>query len=177
MTPVKYPVALRLLHWVMALIILGMIAVGWYMAGLPKEAPNKLFFYPWHKSFGVLILLLVMVRLAIRLRSQVPELPVALAAWEKRLAWFSHRLFYVLMILVPLAGYTMSCAGGHPVNFFGTELPALVPENEPLAEFAHMAHAVLAFTLLGVMVLHVAGTIKHRWVDRDPSKDVLSRML
>lgn len=177
MTPHKYPAALRALHWLIALLILGLIAVGWYMAGLPDDAPGKFAFYPWHKSFGVLILLLVTLRLTIRWRSLIPELPAALSRFEAGAARWSHRLLYLLMFLVPLSGYTMSSAGGHPINFFGLEFAGLIPKNKPLAEFAHEAHEILAFTLLGLVLVHAAAAIKHRVVDRARGGDVLERML
>ncbi len=177
MTPHRYPPVMRALHWLMALIVFCMVAVGWYMAGIPDEAPDKFALYPWHKSFGVLVLLLVTLRLLVRLRSRIPELPAALSRFERRAAWWSHRLLYVLLFAVPLSGYTMTSAGGHPINFFGAEFAGLIPKNEVLAELAHEVHAILAFTLLGLALVHAAAAIKHRIVDRARGGDVLERML
>lgn len=162
----KYPYALRMLHWLMAAILLGLIAVGWYMAELPKEDPSKFMFYGWHKSFGVLALLLIVLRIAIRLRSSVPPLPEALGAMVNRLSHAGHKLLYLLMALVPLSGYTLSVAGGHEVKMFGIPIPALLPKNEELGELAEELHELLPYLLLAVIVVHVAGVVWHRVVDK-----------
>ncbi len=176
--PSKYPVSMRILHWLMALAIFGLIGSGWYMAGLPDEAANKYDLYPLHKSFGALIIMLFALRLALRLSSQIPELPLALANWEVKLSHLTHGLIYGLMLAVPVSGYVMSGAyeHGHGIDFFWTKLPDLVPKNETLFQAAHAAHDVLPYLLLGVLSLHIAGAIKHRWFD-PAGADVLPRML
>lgn len=176
----KYPLPIRLLHWTMALIIAGLLWAGLTMVSMDDAVPAKFeHFYPWHKSFGMLILMLVLVRLAIRARSMLPALPQALAAWEIRTAKAAHGLLYALMVLVPLAGYSMSSSytQSDGVFFFGVNLPELLPKNDDRFEVFRSIHKVLAFVLLGVVVLHALGALKHRFVDRDRSKDVLSRMV
>lgn len=173
----KYPVSMRVLHWLISLLILTLIGVGWYMAELPKEDPNKYALYPWHKSFGMLVLMLVSLRLVNRLRSQVPPMPSVLASWELGLAKVTHCVLYLFMFAVPLSGYTMSSAGGYDINFFGTTLPALIAKNETIGGIAHEAHEILGFALLGLVALHAAGAIKHRLFDKDKGGDVLGRML
>src|SRR5512136_702699 len=118
----KYPVAMRVLHWLMATIIVGMVCVGWTMVSMDDKVPAKFeLLYPWHKSFGMLILLLVIVRIATRLRSSIPPEPEALAAWEKGLSKVAHVALYVLMIAVPCMGYSMSSTytESDGVFFFG----------------------------------------------------------
>ena len=177
--PVKYPLALRILHWSMALIILGMICAGWTMVSLDDRVPAKFeLFYPWHKSFGMLILMLVLVRLATRLRAATPSLPEGLAAWEARAAKIGHIALYTLMILVPLMGYSMSSSftQSDGVFFFGVNLPELLPKNDARFAVFKALHRYLAYTLLTLVVLHVAGALKHRFLDKDRANDVLSRM-
>ncbi len=176
----KYPLAMRILHWSMAVIILGLIAAGWSMVSPDGgKTPSKFdFLYPWHKSFGVLILLLVLVRLVTRWRSRLPELPAGLAPWEVRAAKIGHTAMYVLMIVVPCMGYSMSSSftQSDGVFFFGINLPELLPKNDARFEIFQALHRYLAYTLFGLVLLHIAGALKHRFLDKDRSRDVLSRM-
>ena len=177
--PLKYPRALRILHWSMALIILGMIGVGLTMVSLDDRVPAKFdLLYPWHKSFGMLILILVLVRLTTRLRASTPPLPEGLAAWEARAAKLGHIALYVLMVLVPCMGYAMSSSytQSDGVFFFGVNLPELLPKNDARFAVFQALHRYMAYTLLTLVVLHVAGALKHRFLDKDPANDVLSRM-
>jgi cytochrome b561 len=175
----KYPLPLRLIHWTMAVIILGMVWVGWKMVSLPENAPIDL--YPWHKSFGLLALLLVIVRLTTRLRLSpaIPALPAGLAPWEKKLSKAAHVALYTLMIVVPCMGYAMSSSytQSDGVTFFGIPVPELLPKNDARFEVFQALHRWLAYTLLALVVLHVAGALKHRLIDRDRANDVLSKMI
>lgn len=172
----KYNLSLRLLHWLMAVLAIGLIASGWYMESLPREATDKFALYPWHKSFGVTLFLLLIVRVIIRFTSKIPATPAKLAPWEKLLTSAAHFLLYALMLLVPLSGIIMSDAGGHSVNFFFTSFD-IMATDKPLAGQARGLHGILPYLLLGVVVLHIAGALKHRFFDKDPEVDVLKRML
>jgi cytochrome b561 len=175
----KYPLTIRILHWSMAVIILGMIAAGWSMVSPDGQTPSKFdFLYPWHKSFGMLILLLVLVRLATRLRGAIPALPGGLAPWEARAAKIGHVALYALMIIVPCMGYSMSSSftQSDGVFFFGVNLPELLPKNDARFAVFQALHRYLAYTLLALVVVHVAGALKHRFLDSDRGNDVLSRM-
>lgn len=181
----KYPLSMRILHWTRALIILGLIWSGWYMTGLPEETtPMETFgfFYDNHKQFGVLVWLLAVVHLTIRWRNRaiLPETPAALTGWEKALSHLVHRLIIGLTLLVPLLGYSMSSSftqsDGVPFFFFGL-LPELLPKNDEAFEVFGELHEYGAYILLGLIVLHVAGAIKHRLADKGGETDVLPRML
>jgi cytochrome b561 len=170
------------LHWMMAVIILALIFIGIYMADLPTDtAEQKQYafkFFNLHKSFGVLALILIVVRLIWMRISPAPELPSAFAPKEKMLVKVLQGVLYLLMVLVPLSGYLMSNAGGYPINFFGLgELPALVGESKSLGGFAHEMHEILGWGLLIVIGLHMAGAIKHRLKDKGGETDILKRML
>ena len=178
----SYGTLSKTLHWVMAAIIITLIAVGIYMAGLPKEtAEQKQYafqFYGLHKSFGVVILMLIVVRLVWIRISPPPALPAVFDAKEQKVVKLLQAFLYILMILVPLSGYIMSNAGGHPINFFGLgELPALVGKSKQLGGIAHEAHGIMGFAMLALIVLHVAGAIKHRLKDKGGESDILKRML
>ncbi|BAR60799.1 cytochrome b561 [Bradyrhizobium diazoefficiens] len=104
----KYPAALRILHWVRALLTLGLIAAGWMMTVLADTVTEKFtLLYPWHKSFGVLVFLIVLAQLAIRAMSRLPG-PAPLPAQERLLSQAVHVAMYALLLLVPLMGYAMS---------------------------------------------------------------------
>ena len=172
----------KALHWLMAAIILTLIFVGIYMAGLPKEtAEEKQYafqFYGLHKSFGVIALGLIVLRLVWMRISPAPALPSAFARKERVVVKALQGLLYLLMIVVPLSGYIMSNAGGHPIHFFGLgELPALVGESKALGGFAHEMHEIMGWAILVLVVLHMAGAIKHRLKDKGGETDILKRML
>ncbi|WP_251358137.1 cytochrome b [Kangiella sp. TOML190] len=173
----KYSLTMRILHWFMALLVLGLICTGWYMEGIPRDAPDKFALYPWHKSFGLTLFLLLIVRLLVRFTSNKPTLPQALPAWEKTLSKVGHFLLYALMLMVPLSGIIMSdMGGGGKLNFFFTTFDIL-ESNKEVAGKARGAHGVLPYVLLGIVVLHILGALKHRFIDKDPEVDVLKRML
>ena len=176
----KYSLPMRILHWAMAAIILCMVSVGRTMVSLDDHVPAKFtLLYPWHKSFGMLVLLLVFVRLAIRARSSVLPLPTTLAPWETAAARAAKVALYALMIIVPCMGYAMSSSytKSDGVFFFGTMLPELLPKNDSRFEVFRLLHRVLAYTLLTLSFIHAIGALKHRFLDRDKRNDVLSRMI
>ncbi len=179
----KYPVSMRILHWLRAIIILGLIWSGWAMTGFPETTPMETFdlFYSNHKQFGVLVWLLAVVHLVIRWRSRavLPQTPKGLAGWEKLLSHATHRLIMLLTFLVPLLGYSMSSSftqsDGVPFFFFG-HLPELLPKNDDAFAVFDALHKYSAYVLLGLVALHVAGALKHRFLDRGGATDVLPRM-
>jgi cytochrome b561 len=172
---------MRWLHWLRAAVVIGNLAVGLVMVNLPDDLPAKFdVLYPNHKQFGLLALLLALTQLLLRTRGRVPELPTSLAAWERSMSKFAHRAMYVLLIVVPLMGYSMSStftqSDGVPFFFFG-QLPELLPKNDRWFEVFQLLHRILAYALLALLVLHVAGALKHRFMDKDADADVLRRML
>lgn len=176
----KYPLALRLLHWARALLIFGQLWMGWTMVRLSDDLPAKFdWYYPTHKEFGVLTFLLVVVQLAIRSRTTLPASPDGLANWEKKCSKAAHYLLYGLVIVVPLMGYSMSSTytQSDGVPFFFTHLPELLPKNDNWFKVFQWLHKTLAYTLLLLVVLHILGALKHRFLDADRRNDVLRRML
>lgn len=176
----KYPVSMRVMHWLMAILILGQIAVGWYMTPY-NEAREPLVseLYWWHKSFGLLAFLFIFVRLTNRLRHTPPELPTSLPTFDRKLAHFVHRAAYFMIVMLPITGYTLSSTYEYSdgITFFGLPIPEVFPDSERVFEAADWLHGILAYTLLVVVVIHIAGALKHRYFDSNPQNDVLSRML
>jgi len=168
-----YGSAARLLHWSVALLIIGLFFMGLWMEELPK-GDFKGQVYGLHKSVGVLVTLLVAARLAWRAGNPAPLAPNTTTAIQQALAVWAHRLLYVLMIAVPVAGVLMSQTAGRAVSFFGWfDLPTLMGKNEPLHEALQGAHALLAFLMMAVVVFHIGAAIWHHAVLKD---DVLRRM-
>ena len=175
----RYPSSMRILHWLMAAIIIALLAAGITMVRLDDQVPAKFqLLFPWHKSFGLLAFILVIVRMWIRGRSRVPALPSGISGWERRAVRAGTVLFYALMIFVPCMGYALSSTYTQSDGefFFGVNLPELLPKNDAQYEVFWLLHRIGAFVLLGLLVLHIAGALKHRFFDRNRANDVLSRM-
>ena len=175
----RYPLSMRILHWLMAAIIIVLLVAGITMVRLDDQVPAKFqVLFPWHKSFGLLAFILVVIRLWVRARSRVPALPDGISGWERRAVRAGSFLFYALMIFVPCMGYALSSTYTQSDGefFFGVNLPELLPKNDAQYEVFWLLHRIGAFVLLGLLVLHILGALKHRFLDRNRANDVLSRM-
>jgi cytochrome b561 len=150
----------------MAFIILALILVGLYMGTLPY-GPFKLEIYALHKSFGILILWLVGLRIVWKLFSVKIEPHANHQWWERALAKLTHIFLYIAMIGMPLSGWLMSSAGEYPVPFFGLQMPDLVDKNKELAGLMRNTHEILAYMLIVAVGLHAAGALKHHFIDKD----------
>lgn len=160
------------LHWTIALLIVANVIGALVAEGADKATAAAIM--SLHKSNGLTILVLSLVRLAWRLAHGFPPFPPTTAAWDAFLARANHVVFYVMMIVVPLAGWTMASAGPRPLEWFGLFDWPKLPVDKATGEIAHDAHIILAFTTVGLVLLHVAGALKHHFLDKD---DVLARML
>lgn len=181
----RYTGVAIILHWLIALMLIGQLAGGFYMHNLPDtEAGLKFELYQLHKSFGVTILLLTLVRLAWRLTHKPPPLPEAMPAWERVAARGAHAGFYVLLIAMPLVGWAVVSsspfADSVQTYLFGVvhwpHLPFFesVEDRKGLSHDIAEIHEYLAFAMIGLIALHVAAALKHQFVNRD---SVLSHML
>jgi cytochrome b561 len=170
----RYGAVAMLFHWLLAVMIVLALLLGWYMADLPFSlARVKLF--NWHKWLGMTIMLVAALRLLWRLSRPAPALPGTMASWELLLAHVSHASMYILFFAVPLIGWARSSAAGFPIVYFGlVRLPDFVDKDKALAASLTQAHAIAAYTLAALIVLHVAAAIKHAIIDRD---GVISRMV
>lgn len=165
-----HPVA-RVLHWVLGLALIGVFALGLYMADLPFS-PQRLKLYSWHKWAGVLVLTFTAVRLMWRLVHRPPALPATIAqampAWQRGAHHATHGGLYLLFFAVPLLGWAYSSAAGFPIVLFGLwPLPDFVPVSEALADVLKPLHRLSAYAMAALVLLHVAGALKHHFVDRD----------
>ncbi len=169
-----YSKAMRIMHWLMAVLILGMILSGFLMVDLaPGE--QKWQVYGLHKSFGVTLLGLIVLRILIRLKSTVPPLPQTIKPVERKAAHGAQFLLYVLMVAVPVSGFVMSDAGGHAISLFGLPLPDLLATDKALGGFAHEIHEIFPYLMLAIILAHAGGALKHQFFDRKENR-VLKRM-
>lgn len=165
-SPIYHPFS-RGLHWLMALIMIGLLALGLVMSGL-DPSPQKWQFYSFHKAMGMIALVLITIRIVWRLLTPPPTPLASHAAWERGLARITHILLYVGMVAMPVSGYVMSAAGGHNISFFGLfDVPLLIDKNEELGGLARTVHEIAGYTLIAVVVLHILGALKHVMIDRD----------
>ena len=156
----------RLLHWLMAVCILAMLFIGVGMVS--TVMPKYLTLVSIHKPLGVAILVLALVRLAVRLGYGAPSLPVDLPEPMKLAAHLSHYAFYVLMIGMPLIGWGMLSAAAYPIVLFGgVHLPAILPQSDSLHALLWNAHFYLAFLFFALILLHVAAALFHALIRRD----------
>ncbi|MDX2083506.1 MAG: cytochrome b [Rickettsiales bacterium] len=177
MTNQKYALSSRIIHWFMAILILGILAVGIYMTQfLPKDSPNHLQIYELHKSFGVIALVFIFIRVINRLIFKAPKLPQSMPRIEQILGHLGHLGLYVLMLIVPLSGYLMSNSFGFVVKFFSAELPLLISTDFERGKIFAAIHELGAYALLALIVVHILAVIKHRFFDK-PENDVLKRMI
>ncbi len=170
---------MRALHWTRAALLLGLVALGWCMTSLPDTDANKFALYPVHKQFGVAAFIVAIVALIVRNRSTRPTEPPGLARWEATLSQVTQRALLVLAVVVPLMGYAMSSTypDSAGVPFLFMTLPNLLPKSAAASDVFDTLHKVLAYTLLGLALLHILGALKHRLLDRGGETDVLRRML
>jgi len=170
----RYTKTAMSLHWLMAVLLVGLFAIGVYMHELPLS-PWKLQVYSWHKWAGVTAFILVLVRLIWRFTHRPPPLPINTSRFAELAAHTGHALLYILMIAIPLTGWLMSSAKGIQTVYFGIiPIPDLLAKNKELGNLLREVHEILNFILAAIVVGHTGAAIKHHLVNKD---DVLTRML
>ena len=173
-TPQRYRAPAIALHWLVAILVAAQFALGWWMQGIAKQPVGpRVDAYNLHKSIGLTILALMIVRIAWRITHPPPALP-AMPRWQAGLARATHLLLYVLLVVHPLAGYLGSAFSGYPVKYFGLVLPSWAPQSVPLKDFMSAAHLATSWLIAAAVLLHLLGVAKHAIVDRDA---LLARML
>ncbi len=189
----RYSVMAIGLHWLMAVLLVFMIWLGWNMGDLPRGETLSLFgaemaapaLYNLHKSLGISILVLALLRLVLRVMDPPPALPAGMKPWEENLAKATHYGFYVLMIGIPLLGWALvstSKFNGVPTLLFDAvpwpHIPGLVALTGTAKSVVHgvaeFLHSKLVWVLIVLIVLHIAAALKHQFLDRD---NLMARML
>jgi cytochrome b561 len=171
----KYTKTAMLLHWLVALLIIGNFLLGLTMVDIPGLTPTKLKYFAWHKWAGVTVLAVACVRLLWRRVHPAPAYLPGMPAWQEKIASALHILLYLLFFAVPLSGYFYTTAAGIPVVYLGVfQIPALFEPDQGLKALFKTVHFLLNRVMVCAVFLHVAAALKHHFIDRD---DTLKRML
>lgn len=148
------------MHWLHAMLVVSLLALGWSMVDLPK-GPERSWAIGLHKSLGLSALLLVALRLAWRVRHAPPPSP--LPDGERRLSQAAHRMLYALLLLAPLAGYLSTSFTAYPMKFFGLALPKAGWPDAALNGLFNGLHKASVWALALLVALHVAAALRHAW--------------
>lgn len=169
-----YPSTSKWLHWLVAACVLTMIPIGIVM-GRVGQGPTQDTLYLLHKSFGILILALMLLRLINRIVVGAPAPEPSLARWQRAVSSATHGLLYVLLLLMPIVGWLANSAYGAATPFFGLfELPNLLPKDRALADKLFAVHRITGFVVAGLVLMHIGAALQHFLFYRDR---VLQRML
>lgn len=164
----RYPRAIVVLHWLLATLILVLLATGWFMVDLPRNTDARAFWFNFHKSLGVLTAFVIVALLVLRTRRPVPPLPASMPGWERKAAHVNHGLFYLSMVLITVAGYLASSFSKYGPKLFGIiPLPQLGWDDAAIRGPLVQSHAVLAAVFAVLIVIHVVAALKHLVVDKD----------
>jgi cytochrome b561 len=170
----QYTGTAKALHWLMALLIIGLFALGQYMSDL-SMSPRKLLLYSWHKWVGVTVFFLLLVRIGWRVTHQPPALPEQMSKLQRLASHIGHALLYLLMLAIPISGWLMSSAKGYQTVWFGMlPIPDMLGKDKQLGDALAELHGALNGLLMLIVVVHVLAALKHHFIDRD---HVLRRML
>lgn len=174
-TPLRFGLFSKLLHWALALLILGLIWLGWYMVDLTYYDKWYNASLHYHKSLGILALTLALFKIGWQWHTPAPGPVAGLKNWEKTGAKLMHYVLWGMMLLIPVTGYLISTSAGKPIQFFDWfAIPALVDVDEELRELAIDVHFYLAYGTLFLVAGHAGAALKHHFINRD---DTLKRML
>lgn len=158
----RYNRTARSLHWLIALLLLAQFAFGWWLGDIPRNTPARGYYVNLHKSMGMLIGLLILLRIVWRLQHAPPALPVTMPRWQQGLAAASHLGMYLCMLVMPLSGYLASNFSKHGVKFFNTILlPPWGSDDKQLYALFNQTHKITAAVLLALVVLHVLAALQH----------------
>jgi cytochrome b561 len=172
--PARYSATQKWLHWTIVLLVLLQITVGIMLGNLGEGTLTNVL-YELHKSFGLTVLGLALVRIGVRLWHGAPSLEPGVPGWQRLAAYASHYALYALIVLVPFAGWTATSIGFPPVRYFWT-VPVTLPlaHDEELAKTVYNIHALLAAALVAIVAIHAAAALHHHFGRRDRT---LLRML
>ncbi len=164
----RYTRTAMLLHWLIALLLLAQFGFGWWLDEVPRNTPERGFFINLHKSTGIVIGLLILLRIVWRLMHTPPPLPASMANWQQRVAALSHKAMYVCMVLMPLSGYLAANFSKHGIKFFN--LVKWAPwgnDDKLLYAIFNQTHKITAVLFAALIALHLLAVIKHALIDRD----------
>jgi len=161
----RFTLLSRVLHWVMAVMVLTMLFIG---IGMVSSVADYHWLISVHRPLGMSILVLVAIRLVNRLVSRPPPLPTEMPGWQRAAGEGSHILLYFLLFALPLVGWGMLSAGDYPIQLYGAvHLPHILPHSAPLYSVLRRTHTVLAFVLFATFIAHFSAALMHAFIFRD----------
>ena len=160
----KYNFLMISMHWIIGIMIIANLAAGYIMTDLDPSL--KFTVYSWHKSIGIVILGLVVLRIITRLLSVIPDMPKEIKLMDALFAKFGVLSLYVCMMLMPLTGYFMSAYGGYPIMLLEISIPSIVKVNSNSAAFFHQAHVFIGYVFVILIAVHVLYSLKHLFFDK-----------
>lgn len=164
----RYTATAITLHWLIAVLLLGQFAFGLALDDIPRGTPERGFYVNLHKSSGLLIGLLVLLRLGWRLTHRPPPLSAMMPSWQRHAARWSHVILYLCMVALPLSGYLASNFSKYGIKFFNVvHLPPWGPDDRGWYQLFNQIHHLAALVLAAFVVLHVLAVLKHMLIDRD----------
>jgi len=173
--PTRYDGVAIALHWLMALAIIAELVLGWWMLDIPKlPAGVRAGWFNLHKSIGLTLGLLLILRLFWRLRHGAPPLAASVPQWQVRAAHTNHMLMYLCLVALVVAGYLGSTFSGYPIRWFGVVVPGWGWKDDAIKDLMSAVHYWASWMLMTLLVLHVVATLKHALFDHDGT---LARML
>lgn len=173
--PKSYGLLFRLLHWSMALMIIALFAIGWYMDGLDYQSPLYRILPWWHKSVGILLLVLWVFRLLLKFITPQPKPLPSHSLFEKRIAQLVKVLFYILILILGISGYLVATSKGSSISVFDWfEIPALIELSSKQVDLVATLHIISAWTIVILALIHALAAIKHHLIDKDQT---LKRMI
>jgi cytochrome b561 len=171
----RYSRTAVMLHWVIALAVLGQIAFGWYLQTVPRLTPDRAIFVNFHKSTGLVIGVLILFRIAWRLTHTPPPLPASMPAWEQSAARVNHALLYVCMLVMPVAGYTASNFSKFGVKLFNAVLlPPWGVDDRSIYAVFNALHVTTSYIFVALIAIHVTAALRHLFF---PRHGIFRRML
>ncbi len=171
----EYSAFTRILHWTVALLIIGLIWLGWWMVDLSYYDRWYNRSLELHKSLGMVVLAIAAIKIAWVIYEGKPAFPATIQPWERAAATAVHHLFYLLMLLIPVTGYVISTSAGDGISVFDLfVIPAVLPASETLRDTAIELHFWLAYATAALVAVHALAALKHQFLDRDGT---LRRML
>lgn len=148
------------LHWIIAILVLAQIGLGWFMVDLPK-GPERGYYFALHKSLGLTTAFLILLRVAWRLTHLPPALPDWLPAWQARAAWWTHRLLYACMVVMPITGYLSASFTKHPMKLWGMPFPKAGWEHDLINSVFNAIHVGTSWLFVALLALHIGAGLKH----------------
>jgi cytochrome b561 len=174
MEPKTYTRTAIFLHWLIALCVFCQVTLGLWMIGIPKSPPGiRAYWFNVHKSIGLTLGALILLRVLWRLMHRAPPLPVTMPNWERIAARANHLLLYACMVIMPVSGYLGSSFTKYPILYFGMKLPHWGWDAPELKDLCSQIHLTTVIIFIALIAIHIAAALKHRLIDRD---DVMQRM-